>query len=193
MQVTDSPVVYDCDSPSEASRRFRRDLLRRVQEELYAEAERMPSPVEQQLLQRVAQIVRRCEHELLNQARPTYTADFNTDRRASASSSIGSSYQATPASALSPTATTTTTQRPSTPVAPVQVSHNQTHATMALQGTMQYIPEPTVDFSQVVWDDQSYNQFSLGIDWDDVFSSAPELQYRDSGEPTAAFSRPMWT
>lgn len=152
----------------------------------------MPSPVEQQLLQRVAQIVRRCEHELVNHARPTYPTDFNTDRRPSASS-IGSSHLATPASALSPP-TTATTQRPCTPVAPVQVYNNQTHTAMALQGTMQYIPEPTADFSQVAWDDQlSYNPFSLGIDWDDVFSSAPNLQYRSSDEPPVPFSRPMWT
>ena len=159
-----------------------------MQEELYAEAEQMSNSVEQQLLQRVAQIVRRCEHELVNQARP---ADFNTDRRPSASS-IGSSYLATPASALSPP-TTATTQRPSTPVAPVQVYNNQSHTAVALQGTMQYIPEPTADFSQVVWDDQSYNPFSLGIDWDDVFSSAPDLQYRSSDEPTVVYSRAMWT
>lgn len=155
----------------------------------------MPSPVEQQLLQRVAQIVRRCEHELINQARPTLTAHFNIDRRPSASS-IGSSYQATPASALSPPTTTTvaTTQRPCTPVAPDQVYNNQTNATMALQGTMQYIPEPAADFSQMGWDDQPYNPFSLGIDWDDVFSSASNLQYRSSDEHNAAvFSRPMWT
>jgi hypothetical protein len=186
--LADKQVVYDCDSPSEASRRFRRDLLRRVQEELYAEAEQIPSPVEQQLLQRVAQIVRRCEHDLLNQSHPPHNTSFNTDRRASASS-IGSSYQATPASALSPP----TSQSHPPPVAPVSVLQDPVHGPMTLQDTAQYIPELPVDIPQVVWDDESYNTFGLGIDWDDVFPCAPSLQYRSGDGPVTAFSKPMWT
>ncbi|KAF2280372.1 uncharacterized protein EI97DRAFT_455271 [Westerdykella ornata] len=57
---------YDGDSPSEESRRFRRELLRRIQEELFASAEREAGPVEQKLLRQVADIIRRCESELLN-------------------------------------------------------------------------------------------------------------------------------
>ncbi|CAN9428209.1 unnamed protein product [Alternaria alternata] len=71
---------YDCDSPTETSRRFRRDLLHRVHQELLVEAGQVPSPVEREIMQRVAQIVRRCEQDLLNQAQPTSS---NPTRRSS--------------------------------------------------------------------------------------------------------------
>ncbi|KAH7555043.1 hypothetical protein BM1_07704 [Bipolaris maydis] len=176
---------YDCDSPSEDSRRFRRDLLRRVQEELHSEAEQMPSLVEQQLLQRVAEIIHRCEQGLLNQSHPHHTSDFNTDRRASASS-IGSSYQATPASAPSPPPL----QSDSIPVAPVLGSQGHILVPMTFQDTAQYIPEPIVDFTQTVYNDQPYDTFSLGIDWDDVFSPLQDMQYRKSSELVANTMRP---
>ncbi|EUC29414.1 hypothetical protein COCCADRAFT_8373 [Bipolaris zeicola 26-R-13] len=179
---------YDCDSPSEDSRRFRRDLLRRVQEELHMEAEQMPSPVEQQLLQRVAQIIRRCEEDLLNQSHPPHTADFNTGRRASASS-IGSSHQATPASAPSPPPF----QSDLIPVAPVLGSQDHILVPMTLQDTAQYIPEPIVDFTQLVYDDQPYDTFSLGIDWEDVFSPVQDMQCRKSSEPGTTCPRFMFT
>lgn len=57
---------YDGDSPSEESRRFRRELLRRIQHELQTTAEHTNAPVEQNLLRQVASIIRRCEIQLLN-------------------------------------------------------------------------------------------------------------------------------
>ncbi|KAF2006099.1 hypothetical protein P154DRAFT_517816 [Amniculicola lignicola CBS 123094] len=57
---------YNSDSPSEESRRFRRDLLERIRSELHATAEREPGPVEQRLLRQVASIIQRCETDLLN-------------------------------------------------------------------------------------------------------------------------------
>ncbi|KAF1951968.1 hypothetical protein CC80DRAFT_518989 [Byssothecium circinans] len=56
---------YDTDTPTEESRRFRRELLERVRQELFATAEREPGPVEQRLLRQVAGIIQRCEGELL--------------------------------------------------------------------------------------------------------------------------------
>ncbi|KAL1601478.1 hypothetical protein SLS60_006393 [Paraconiothyrium brasiliense] len=64
--VADIPSpYYDSDSPTEESRRFRRELLERVRQELFATAEREPGPVEQRLLRQVAGIIRRCESDLL--------------------------------------------------------------------------------------------------------------------------------
>jgi hypothetical protein len=175
-------LVYDCDSPSEASRRFRRELLRRVQEELSIEAGLVPSPVEQQLLRRVAHIIRRCEHDLLNQAQPPATPSFNTDRRASASSR-GSSYQASSVSAHA----SLVEQRTSLSLPPASFGQSN-----ALAPT-EYASETTVDVAPIVWDDQSYNAFSLGIDWESIFPPAPDTQYTSGGELAASFSAPMWT
>lgn len=58
-------IDYDSDSPTEESRRFRRELLERVRQELFATAEREPGLVEQRLLRQVASIIRRCENDLL--------------------------------------------------------------------------------------------------------------------------------
>ncbi|KAH8716818.1 hypothetical protein GQ44DRAFT_713082 [Phaeosphaeriaceae sp. PMI808] len=56
---------YDTDSPTEESRLFRRELLRRIQEELMQTATYVPAPIEQHLLRQVAHIIRRCESDLL--------------------------------------------------------------------------------------------------------------------------------
>ncbi|KAL5113653.1 hypothetical protein ACEQ8H_008468 [Pleosporales sp. CAS-2024a] len=61
-----SPFYNVDDAPSEESRRFRRELLRRIQQELVTTADRLPHLVEYQLLQQVAGIIRRCEEDMLN-------------------------------------------------------------------------------------------------------------------------------
>ncbi|KAI4645462.1 uncharacterized protein J4E78_009372 [Alternaria triticimaculans] len=177
---------YDCDSPSETSRRFRRDLLRRVQEELLMESGQVPTPIEQQLLQRVAQIVRRCEHDLLNQAQPPSSPPSNPDRRASASS-INSSYQATPLPAATPAF-----QRPSLAVPTNVTGRERRYDSLVEADAAPYIPEPTMEFGDVVWNDPPY-VFGTGINWEAVFPPAPETQYLGSDEVATNFSVPMWT
>lgn len=71
LNVSYSRVVdYDSDSPTEESRRFRRELLQRIEQELFATAEQTTGAVEQNLLRQVAGIIRRCEHDLLNSFNP---------------------------------------------------------------------------------------------------------------------------
>ncbi|KAH7411616.1 hypothetical protein DE146DRAFT_627672 [Phaeosphaeria sp. MPI-PUGE-AT-0046c] len=84
---------YDSDSPSESSRRFRRELLRLIQTELVNTAQRLPGPVEQQLLHQVAGIIRRCENDLLtsldsssNLSIPAWSASGNVRRESDVSS-----------------------------------------------------------------------------------------------------------
>lgn len=94
---TDNCTVYNADMPSEESRRFRRGLLRRVQQELLNTAGQLPHPVEHQLLHQVANIVRRCEEELLNPlARTSLDAPPLSSRRTSDTSSLSSWSQHTP-------------------------------------------------------------------------------------------------
>lgn len=181
--------VYDCDSPSEASRRFRRDLLRRVQEELLVEAGNVPNPVEQELLQRVAGIIRRCEHELLNQAQPSSMDGLNAERRASGSST-SSSYQATP------THVPTSLAQASSFSAPQTLSDNRHLHVPVINGPTQYsaqLPESTTSFGHTAWNNQSCPNFSLGINWEEVFPFGAEMQYRSSDEPGPLFSPPVWT
>ncbi|KAG9194981.1 hypothetical protein G6011_00101 [Alternaria panax] len=168
---------YDCDSPSETSRRFRRDLLHRVHQELLIEAGQVPSTVEQELMQRVARIVRRCEQDLLNQAQP---ASFNTTRRGSAFST-NSAPDATPL-----LESTLTVQRPS-PVVPSHVSgRNQGYATAGGVDAASFIPEHTVDWGS--WDYPSYNPFGLGIDWEAAFPSGSEVQSNGGDDSSTSFS-----
>lgn len=84
-------TVYGDTSPTEASRRFRRELLRRVQQELVISAEQLPHPVEQQLLRQVAGIIRRVENDLL-QSTDAYALDLPllSDRRQSTTSTSSS-------------------------------------------------------------------------------------------------------
>jgi len=181
-------LVYDCDSPNEASRRFRRDLLRRVQEELLIEAGNVPNPVEQELLQRVAGIIRRCEQELLNQAQPPGTHDLNSERRASGSSS--SSYQTTPLHVAASSA-----QGPSFPAPPLLSDNRHLHVPVINHSTqhMSQPPESTTSLVHTGLDNQSWPIFSLGINWEEEFPFASEMQYRSSDEPGPLFSPPVWT
>ncbi|KAF2854943.1 hypothetical protein T440DRAFT_464263 [Plenodomus tracheiphilus IPT5] len=172
---------YDCDSPSESSRRFRRELLRRVQAELFATAEQVPGPMEQQLLQRVAQIVRDCEEDLLR----TNTAVVNIpppDRRGSTTSTLSmlstasSSGHATPASVQPVRQPTPKCPPPQLPCAPAPV-----HS------------DPTFEFPPVIWDDWINGTFSLGIDWDDTFPPGSGAQNSEDAGSFAGFSAPMYT
>ncbi|KAH7117684.1 hypothetical protein B0J11DRAFT_89705 [Dendryphion nanum] len=67
-EETDIPSpYYDSSSPTEESRRFRRELLQRIHRELVSTAEHDTSgTVEQNLLRRVAGIIQRCETDILN-------------------------------------------------------------------------------------------------------------------------------
>jgi hypothetical protein len=149
------------------------------------EAGQVPTPVEQQLLQRVAHIVRRCERDLLNQAQPPSAPSFNTDRRASASS-MDSSYQATPL----PSHTPIPSQLLEVP--PNATGQEQGYVSVVEQGSAPYIPEPAVEFGDVVWNDPPY-VFGTGINWEAVFPCEPQMQYLGSDEPARNFPVSMWT
>lgn len=189
-------TVYDYDSPSESSRRFRRELLRRVQDELFATAERVPSPIEQQLLQRVAQIIRNCEQELLSAHATTENAA--SDRRVSTTSSasmmsmMSSSEQVTPAHTPTflPVEGSTIPQQ-TLPRIYVETSRS---LQIAAPGTVhcgltQYLPEPTVDFTPIIWDDPTYE----ALDWDGIFPPGSEDQDAGSNEVLGDFTPPMYT
>ncbi|CAE7195270.1 hypothetical protein CFE70_007554 [Pyrenophora teres f. teres 0-1] len=186
--VADIPSpFYDCDSPSEASRRFRRDLLRRVQEELLVEAGNVPNPVEQELLQRVAGIIRRCEHELLNQAQAPSIQSIHTERRASGGST-SSSHQAT--SALVPRSSA----QGSSFSAPQPLSdHLNVPIIDHPTENMSQPPESTNGFGHAAWNSQLWADFSTGINWEEVFPLGSGIQYRSSDETGPLFSPPVWT
>jgi hypothetical protein len=61
----------------------------------------------------------------------------------------------------------------------------------------EYPSETTDDFAPIfapiVWDDQPYSAFSLGIDWERVFPPSSDTQYGITDEPVVSFSAPMWT
>ncbi|KAH7392783.1 hypothetical protein BKA66DRAFT_411433 [Pyrenochaeta sp. MPI-SDFR-AT-0127] len=201
--VADIPSpFYDCDSPSETSRRFRRELLRRVQEELLRTAEQLPGPVEPQLLRLVANIIRTCENELLHPMEPSIANALPSDRRtsnsstASAGSLVPSLQHTMPVPAPAPDANRI--RRPSGRIPSRSservngpIDHYPIAATPAEPHVHNhYIPEPAVDFGPIIWDDQTYNAFGDGLDWDALLSMAPDV-HMGANEPFAALSAPM--
>lgn len=189
---------YECDSPSESSRRFRRELLRRVQAELFATADRVPGPVEQQLLQRVAHIIRNCEEDLLRS--DTSTADVPaTYRRGSTTSTLSmfstasSSGHATPANAYP-------VQYPLPLYPPQQLTQGAGPDTghLTVDQPLNVVCDPArqpsesiVDFTPIIWDDSTYSTFSLSIDWDGIFPPESEAQNPGSAEPFAGLTVSM--
>ncbi|KAF1844509.1 uncharacterized protein K460DRAFT_309456 [Cucurbitaria berberidis CBS 394.84] len=194
--VADIPSpFYDCDSPSESSRRFRRELLRRVQEELLITAGQVPGPIEQQLLQRVAQIIRRCENDLLNLPEPSIENAMLPDRLANSTSTTTPSVSTDPHSHTHFTAMSAPTSRSIPRAAPFNSATLEANRsnTATMQVRARYITEPAVNITPVVWDEQIYDTFDDGIDWDMVFMREPEIQHSGGNGPLTALATPMWT
>ncbi|KAF2031671.1 hypothetical protein EK21DRAFT_35713, partial [Setomelanomma holmii] len=161
---------YDVESPSEDSRRFRRELLRRVQQELVTTAGQLPGPVEQQLLQQVAQIIRRCEDELLSSFdTSTLPVPSLSDRRTSTTSTLSS----------------TSTQPVTHNEQPAPLNAN-TSRIMSLSVTAvtdppdpttprRRQPEQQTSFRAVPWDHApAPTPSSEWIDWDAIFPPGPD-------------------
>lgn len=176
-------IVYDAPSPSETSRRFRRELLRRVHEELLLTADRESGPVEQRLLQQVAQIVRRCEDELLNGHRQSLSVP-DLDRRPSVDSAA-SSLRSVSHTAAGPSSLPLPAPMPAPIAHPSALESAQNNTTWLPEcgynstydgpSNDQVLSEPAggIVFAPVVWHDQTYGTFGAGIDWEAVFSGQP--------------------
>lgn len=206
LMVTDKSVDYDSASPNEGSRRFRRELLERIRQELFATAEREPGPVEQRLLRQVSGIIQRCENELLSTSN---TAPVNvtpgllhpsmpTYRRASAPSIL---EEPTPSYAqpelLPPPLTNVPNYTPAipTPIQPSQSGPMSPQATPGFNevpqlagdvpplpgGPYHTYPEP-LPFTSNDW-----------LDWDLLFPPGPEVQLGDRTETHPTLVSPVWT
>ncbi|KAH7089661.1 hypothetical protein FB567DRAFT_618902 [Paraphoma chrysanthemicola] len=198
--VEDTPSpFYDGDAPSEDSRRFRRELLRRVQQELINTAGQLPGAVEQQLLHQVAHIIRRCEDDLLSSFdASTLSVPSLSDRRTSTSSTT--STMSTPPNPRPgrrpPSPLAATTEEPDTipPSAPIYSNlPSATHdgSWHVAPGQRQREPEPAVNFRSVPWDHApAPTPSSEWIDWDAIFPPGPDTV---CNEALAGFSVPMWT
>ncbi len=206
---SDSHLVYDCDSPSEASRRFRRELLRRVQEELLSTAGQTSGPVEQQLLRQVADIIRRCETELLQPAaqEPAFLPSSSVD--AFASSERRTSYSSTTSAESSLISSSyhhhhlNPTSHSFSPLRQDSCTSNNLQVPQQHQyGPPAAVNEPAINFGPVDWEPSYSGAFGEGLDWDVIFPSlAPDVSVgggAGDGEPFAtaaagAMSAPMYT
>ncbi|KAF2676248.1 hypothetical protein K458DRAFT_424869 [Lentithecium fluviatile CBS 122367] len=200
---TDIPSpYYDSTSPTEGSRRFRRELLERIRQELFATAEREPGPVEQRLLRQVAGIIQRCESELLGSSNP---ASFNpstgflhptmpTHRRASAPSILVE--ETTPSQPMLQTPTYPPGPTYSTSFHPSQPAPMSPRTTQAFNT----VPEPAADnaFSQndtpaIAFPDSFAFSTSDWIDWNVVFPPGPEVESGERTDAHPALTTPVWT
>jgi hypothetical protein len=195
---------YDGDSPTEESRRFRRELLRRIQEELFATAEQAGGAVEQNLLRQVAGIIRGCENELLNTLYPAQSAppeapmqtylenaprddrstDISPGRGASGRGPAHASGSLHGASSTNSSSFIGNMNRPQPASSTMAQSSEQPMA----QG-QQYIPDAPGQGSAMPWDSSEW------IDWNAVFPPGPEVQGPDRGESFQALNTvtPVWT
>jgi hypothetical protein len=170
---------YDSDSPTEESRRFRRELLERVRQELFATAEREPGPVEQRLLRQVAGIIRRCESDLLESfyapAGPQVLS-APASRRASA---IDISMDDGPSQVRSQVQTSfdaSMEQPQPEPVRPRGNAHD-TGAAAAVAG----------------WGDLGIFSSSDWIDWNIAFPPGLDVQGTEREDAFMALSAPVWS
>jgi polyhydroxyalkanoate synthesis regulator phasin len=194
--VTDHIVDYDGDSPTEESRRFRRELLRRIQEELFTTAAQAGGAVEQNLLRQVAGIIRRCEDELLNTLYPTQSS-------AQEPSMTNYSMEGTTTNSQ-PTSNSPSSQNPSAR-RPSGLQQGSSSAFLHIQqhqqqlnpdnprqipdqsmAGQQYLPDVPNQGSGLPWDSSEW------IDWNAVFPPGPEIQGHDRGEPLHMVA-PVWT
>ncbi|KAF2826317.1 hypothetical protein CC86DRAFT_27981 [Ophiobolus disseminans] len=191
MEDIPSPF-YDSDSSTEESRRFRRELLRRIQQELTTTAGQLPGAVEQQLLRQVAQIIRRCEDDMLNSFdASTLLVPSLTDRRSSDTSTLSNISTQPGTQVPTPAAERNMGSLPSQEIPPIDTDtliptwHNHWQSSFRP-------PEQPIHLTSVPRDaPPTQTPTSDWIDWDAIFPSAPP----DSSctEPFSAFSVPMWT
>ncbi|KAF2464638.1 uncharacterized protein BDR25DRAFT_95944 [Lindgomyces ingoldianus] len=211
VQEADIPSpYYDSDSPSEESRRFRRELLSRIRNELFVTAERETGPVQQDLLRQVAGIIQRCEGDLLR----SFHADIGIAQPAvygneqpPAAIPDSSSHPIAPidrSSAQAPSQRIPAPKPPSTSI-PSSTPTEQERRSPSLQMSIQHQPtsvpddnmthftqSPTQFFMQP-WEDFPFTPSSEWIDWNAVFPPAPELAATEPWEPFPKFSVPVRT
>jgi hypothetical protein len=177
---------YDSDSPSEESRRFRRELLERIRQELFATAEREPGPVEQRLLRQVAGIIQRCENELLTpffQDQGHLHPSMPTSRRTSA--------VAVPMEPTRPSFDTSSFA----PASNDRLQLNQTEPPMS-PGSMlpsePNIPPPAEqnDYPPTM---MLPDYSSEWVDWNVVFPPGPEETHGPGRTAFALTTAPVWT
>lgn len=202
---------YDSASPSEGSRRFRRDLLERIRQELFTTAEQEPGPVEQRLLRQVAGIIQRCERELMSSPNSASygTASFNntsnflhpampTHRRASAPSILADPPQ-------------TNVPAHSLPQVPPHQQDMQTSFGAALpggalsprtQGSFDAMQQPAAstvyqpDAPTIVYPDSFPFPSSDWIDWNMMFPPGSDMDGQmdgQRGEGGPQLVAPVWT
>lgn len=166
-----------------------------MQQELVSTAGQLLGPVEQQLLQQVAQIIRRCEDDLLNSFETSaQPVPLLSDRRTSTTSTVSTSStqpQSHPESTAPPAMEAPQVASPSGPAFtdPSNPTHNGSWYTAP--GPRRREPEPAVHFRSVPWDHTSApTPSSEWIDWDAIFPPGPDTVCI---EPVPSLSVPLWT
>jgi hypothetical protein len=159
-----------------------------VQQELFSTANQHPGPVEQQLLRQVADIIRRCEDDLLSSFEPSNLfVPPLSDRRSSDTSTISDRASLIQTPAPEP-------RRDS------EMAIQSSRATESAASGMPVVrheyqqssPEPPVQFRSTPWDvAPAQTPSSEWIDWDAIFPSAPAESGCNAAPPF--FSVPMWT
>ncbi|ORY03553.1 hypothetical protein BCR34DRAFT_591516 [Clohesyomyces aquaticus] len=170
---------YDHDSPTEESRRFRRELLSRIRSELFTIADRENAPNEQALLHRVAEIIQRCEGDLLR--------SFQTGLE----SFEPSPYDAP--SSVQPPANLTPLHSPMTftPAGRGQSAGRHPSETMSVEPSDQPVMSP-MQFPTVPGDDSLTGVSSDWIDWNAIFPPAWNFPSEPT-EPAPTLLAPVWT
>ncbi|KAF9731935.1 hypothetical protein PMIN06_000279 [Paraphaeosphaeria minitans] len=184
--IADIPSpYYDSNSPTEESRRFRREVLERIRQELFATAEREPGPVEQRLLRQIAGIIRRCENDILESfyAPPgTQQSSLPPSRRASAIADLmdNNPPRLTPQSQPGFNAGVgQPNAHPAPQTEPVSPRGN--------------VHDPGAPAPAAGWNDLGIFSSSDWIDWNIPFPAGPDMQGTEREDAFMALSAPVWT
>ncbi|KAF2268933.1 hypothetical protein CC78DRAFT_575476 [Lojkania enalia] len=191
---TDIPSpYYETDSPTEESRRFRRELLARIQHELFTTAEQASGPVEQNMLRQVAGIIQRCENELLDEF---YQTTLRMQQQASISTPNPAPNFPPPSRLSSTRHSSQTNIAPLSSKTPLNASGRPEHS-IPLPGhspvTMpSYFSDPPAQpLEEFGWEELQAPS-SDWIDWNAVFPPTPGMQIERS-EPAPLLSTPVWS
>jgi hypothetical protein len=162
-----------------------------VQHELVNTAGQLSGPVEQQLLRQVAQIIRRCEDDLLSSFdTSSMIVPSLVNRRASDTSTASTlSTQPTPSS-TAPMPAQPRVSRLTTSFPPPVPNAMDSAAWQEQAGRTQRAPEQQGQIGPGPWDQPStQTPSSEWIDWDAIFPPPNSA----CNEAFTGFSMPMWT